>query len=99
MKRVHGRVAVVTGAASGIGLATAELLARNGCSLALVDIDEERLEAAGQQIEALGVRATRHIADVADAERMQALPGEVVAEHREVLTVWRPLQIDRDLGV
>jgi short-subunit dehydrogenase len=84
MKRVHGRVAVVTGAASGIGLATAELLARNGCSLALVDIDEERLEAAGQQIEALGVRATRHIADVADADRMQELPGEVVAEHREV---------------
>lgn len=81
MKRVHGRVAVVTGAASGIGLATAQLLARSGCSLALVDIDEPGLRAASEQIEALGVRATCHVADVADPLRMQALPSEVVAQH------------------
>ena len=43
MKRLDGRVAVVTGAGSGIGRATAAALAREGCHLALVDVVPERL--------------------------------------------------------
>ena len=84
MKRVHGRVAVVTGAACGIGRATAELLGRSGCSLALVDLDEERLEEAARAVEALGVRATRHRVDVADASQMEALAEDVVSTHGAV---------------
>jgi len=74
-------VAAVTGAASGIGRATAERLAAEGCALALIDLDEGRLKEVGAAVEGLGVRATCHVADVADAERMQALPSEIAAAH------------------
>jgi short-subunit dehydrogenase len=81
MKRLDGRVAVVTGAASGVGRATANALAAKGCDVALVDIAEEPLEQAAAELAERGSRVSTHRADVSDADRMQALPAEVVAEH------------------
>ena len=51
---MHGQVAVVTGAASGLGLATAEVLARAGAKVVLLDIDAQGLEAAKDGIESEG---------------------------------------------
>jgi len=84
MKKLAGRVAVITGGASGVGRATAELLGQKGCSLALVDVHGERLEALSKDLEARGIRVSQHVADVSDPERMAALPAEVVAEHGAV---------------
>jgi short-subunit dehydrogenase len=84
MKSLRDRVAVVTGAASGIGLATAEALARRGVDLALVDIDETALAAAAQRVQAAGRRATTHAVDVSSEAAMRELPERVVAEHRRV---------------
>lgn len=84
MKDLNGRVAVVTGASSGIGRATAARLADEGCALALVDIDRPRLEETAHLIETTGVRASLHLADVSDAARMEALPGEILGEHGRV---------------
>jgi short-subunit dehydrogenase len=81
MKRLDGRVAVVTGAASGVGRATATALAAKGCEVALVDIAEEPLAKAAAELVEQGCRVSTHRADVSDAARMQALPPEVVAEH------------------
>jgi short-subunit dehydrogenase len=81
VKRLHGRVAVVTGAASGIGHATALELATRGCALALVDVDAEGLHVTQRAVEDRRAKATVHVADVADAERMAQLPGEVTSQH------------------
>jgi short-subunit dehydrogenase len=84
MKKLQGRVAVITGGASGVGRATADLLAEKGCALALVDVNLERLEEAKEIFEGRGTKISIHLADVADPERMAALPAEVVAEHDAV---------------
>ena len=81
MKILTDRVAVVTGAGSGIGRATSEALAAQGCDLALVDISESSLQQTAAAIRALGRTASIHVADVGDAAAMDALPDAVVAAH------------------
>ncbi len=78
---LSGGVAVVTGAASGIGRATALAFARRGCALALVDRDADGLASAATEARALGADVSEHVVDVADADAVTALPGEVLAEH------------------
>lgn len=82
MKDFHGRVAVITGAGSGIGRALAFLLRDEGCELALVDVNEARLREV--QAEIGPTRASIHVADVADRARMAALADEVMAAHDRV---------------
>jgi NADP-dependent 3-hydroxy acid dehydrogenase YdfG len=81
MRRLRDRVAVVTGAASGIGRATSVLLAGKGCAVALADVNAEGLAETARLVEAAGGRASTHLADVADRKRMEALPAEVISAH------------------
>lgn len=74
---LNDRVAVVTGAGSGIGRATANLLAERGCRLALVDVAPDGLEQTAATIPG----ASTHVADVSDEARMRALPDEVIDAH------------------
>lgn len=85
MGKVSGRVAVVTGAATGIGRATALELAKRGCDLALVTRqNKDGLAETAASIQRLGRRASVHMADVADRQAMAKLPDEVLAEHGHV---------------
>jgi short-subunit dehydrogenase len=84
MRRLAGRVAVVTGAASGIGRALALALARRGMALALVDVNEAGLAETADLVRGAGAMVSVHVADVADRARMERLPGEVLAEHGHV---------------
>ena len=77
-------VAVATGAASGIGRATALTLARRGCAVALCDRDADGLASAADEARALGASVTTHAFDVADADAVAALPESVLAEHGRV---------------
>lgn len=81
MKRLEERIAVVTGAAGGIGRATAQLLARRGCHLALVDLDADGLAETARDVRAVGRRASEHVVDVSDEQRMRALAQEVERTH------------------
>jgi NADP-dependent 3-hydroxy acid dehydrogenase YdfG len=81
---VSNRVAVITGAGSGIGRATALALAKRGCHLALADIDPAGLKESAWQLSRLGVRVTTHLLDVADREAVRMLPGAVHEAHKRV---------------
>jgi NAD(P)-dependent dehydrogenase (short-subunit alcohol dehydrogenase family) len=78
MRELRGKVAVVTGAASGIGRALCELLAEKGCLLALVDVNASGLEETARSLRERGGLAQTFLADVSDRERMRRLPDEVV---------------------
>jgi short-subunit dehydrogenase len=70
-KPVKEQVIVVTGASSGIGLATAQEAARRGARVVLVSRDEADIAAAAEAIRAAGGQATHVVADVADRAALQ----------------------------
>ena len=84
MREFRDRVAVVTGAASGIGRSLALALAARGADLALVDVNEVGLASTTAAVEAAGRRASSHVVDVSDAEAMAALPDRVIDAHGRV---------------
>jgi NAD(P)-dependent dehydrogenase (short-subunit alcohol dehydrogenase family) len=73
MDQLSGRVAVVTGAASGIGLALARRLGAEGMRVVLADIEAGALERAAKQLAAAGVEALAVRCDVSRAEDVDAL--------------------------
>ncbi len=77
MHTLTDRVAVVTGAGSGIGRAVAVALSREGCRVALVDVNEHGLAATAELLE---TAHSLHVVDVSDKEQMQALPAAVADE-------------------
>lgn len=77
-------VAVVTGAASGIGAALAAVLAGRGCNLALADVNAAGLQSVASRARAAGVRVSEHRLDVADASAVAALPEAILGEHGRV---------------
>ena len=81
MLKLTGRTAVITGAAGGIGRGIAVALARRGCALALLDIDDDALAATATEIAALGVRVSRHHLDVSDRDAIAAFPRQLMADH------------------
>jgi NADP-dependent 3-hydroxy acid dehydrogenase YdfG len=82
--KLANRVAVITGAGSGIGRATALSMARRGCHLALADINEDAVQDSAHAAQALGVRATAHRLDVADRAAVAAFPEQVKSAHKRV---------------
>ena len=73
-----GRTAVITGAASGIGLAAAKAMVGHGMHVAMIDLPGEKLEAAAKSVAAAGVNILPMGVDVADAKALAAA-AETVA--------------------
>ena len=79
--RLKGRTAIVTGAGSGIGRASAVLFAREGAFVALVDRDRAGLQQTLAAIEGANGEASVHVGDVGDAEFAKAAVAEIVARY------------------
>ncbi len=77
---MSARVAVVTGAASGIGLGIARRLAADGHATALLDLDGEGVRAAAADLSAKGSRVAAHQVDVADRGALEAAYSSVREE-------------------
>ncbi len=80
MRQLSGRVAVVTGAASGIGRALAARFAAEGMRCVLADVEEEALERAVQELRRSGAAAAGVRTDVSSAADVQALADRTIAE-------------------
>ena len=78
MNRVQGKVAIITGGAMGIGRACAELLANEGASVAITDVNEAAGEATGRELSAKGARVIFLRHDVAREEDWQRIVTETV---------------------
>lgn len=78
MQGFNGKVAMVTGAASGIGRATALRLAQEGADLFITDINAAQLEETAVVIRDMGQTVNTHIFDVADPEQCRAAIANVV---------------------
>jgi NAD(P)-dependent dehydrogenase (short-subunit alcohol dehydrogenase family) len=84
MSELAGKVAVVTGAGSGIGRATAVALARAGAVVHLADLEAGPVEEAAGEIARAGGRASAHVVDVTDAAAVAALADAVFASDGRV---------------
>lgn len=73
MRELNGKVAVVTGSASGIGRAVAEALAHEGMRLVLADVEEEPLREAEQSLESSGTEVLAVPTDVSDPDSVEQL--------------------------
>ena len=80
MTDINGKIAVVTGAGSGIGRALAYELARRGATLAISDIDEVGLAETVKQVQVIGARVHHTRLDVTDRPAVLRYADDVVAE-------------------
>jgi len=81
---LHDRVVVVTGASSGIGRATAQLVGRHGAKVVLVSRTKEKLEVLQMEIEKAGGHASVYPTDLSDLEQCDAMIKHVLADHGRV---------------
>src|SRR3974390_2616988 len=80
VRRLEDQVALVTGAASGIGLATADALAKEGAHIAVIDREAPGVDQAAKALEQAGGTARPYLVDLADASAIGPVVTSVLAD-------------------
>lgn len=96
MSLLDGRAAVITGAAQGIGLAIATVLARHGASVVVSDVNAEGAEKAAEGLKADGLKAIAVACDVTDEAAMEALADACAASFGSLDVMVNNAGITRD---
>ena len=84
MSRLIGKVSLITGAAQGIGLATAKKFAQEGAIVVVCDIHAEAVNAAVAQCQAFGAQVEGHAMDVTQRDQVDAVVAAVLARHGRI---------------
>ncbi len=82
--KLEGRVAIITGAAAGIGFATAERFAAEGAKLVLCDVNEARVREAADRLAATGANVDAHKVDVTSREEVDGMVAATLARHGSI---------------
>src|SRR5438046_2516505 len=80
MKELDGQVAIITGAARGIGRGIAEILAEEGASIAIADLDRGAAEATAGDLKQAGREAIAVAVDVTDEASLELMASRVLEE-------------------
>ncbi len=80
--RLDGKVAVVTGGASGIGCAIVQRFARSGACVRILDIDEEQAQAVAREVVTAGGNASAFLCDVANAQDVKTVMEQLFRKER-----------------
>ena len=83
-RSLKGQIAVVTGAAQGLGLGIAEQLATDGATVVLTDVQHDKAQAAADRLSAQGLQTIARSLDVTDSAAVDTLFESLVSEHGRV---------------
>jgi NAD(P)-dependent dehydrogenase (short-subunit alcohol dehydrogenase family) len=95
---IRGHVAFVTGAASGLGLAYAEVMAENGAKVVLVDVDSAGVQKEAARLRSLGCNVETAVLDVADGTALQAAIDRTAEGHGRLDAVFANVGISSGPG-
>lgn len=98
MSRLSGKVAIVTGAASGIGEATAKLFGGEGASLVLADWDADRGDQVAEAVRKNGARAVFVKTDVSKPEDVQAMINAAVQNYGRLDVIFNNAGIEGEMN-
>ncbi|MBL7818963.1 MAG: 3-oxoacyl-[acyl-carrier-protein] reductase [Saprospiraceae bacterium] len=96
MSRLKGRVAIVTGGASGIGKATAVRFAQEGAKIAIWDLNEEKGAEAVKEIESLGGEATFYKVNTVQLQSVETAAASVIEDYEQIDILINNAGITRD---
>ena len=99
MKTFKEKVAVITGAGSGMGRYLAVLLAKDGADVCICDVNQETLDETAEMLRQYNVSVSSHLLAVSDKESIESLPQKVIDHHGKIDLVFNNHKIHKVINL